>query len=526
MASYKLSFRFERQNYSQEIRVADNDRLKLKLKKLAEDKHITIAFMHTPSRKSIKIIFNDEYELNKILLHKDYFKSAGFYPTISKTLKTRRTVFCSGFDSALLQTYSKDDIRDHLEKDDWNVTGIYIMKNNRSFKIEFHTTHQATQFLEYSNTNIGGIKLHQRHKEREINTTIDQCWDCGLLYRDHTSQNCQGPQICMYCGSTTHKFYNCPIPRKLDNMTPRQKSIRYCAPCDTTGDHTSLDHSLCPKKKEIIQERIRVGREKREHDIQSDAKDINLIKKFVDMTHNETWPNLKINKQQTQLTTLITLAIIDEAFNPGLFQDKLNESCISNGVIPVKYTLEPNTAKEFIKTLSGAGGIDSIQKTQTPTMHISDYCKLQTPPLHISKYSKDQLGGKKYKSNLENFELYAGQNRQEIPVPTQTKFNLKPETSFNGTTDLNETSFDRTLNLSQYKADLSQDDAIRRYLNQKPMTESSDISDDDSHASIDSYEISKQMLYKSGTHLQITTGIKCDTKKDSFAYSDNSDCLM
>ena len=72
------------------------------------------------------------------------------------------------------------------------------------------------------------------------------------------------------------------------------------------------------------------------------------------------------------------MALIDEAFNPGVFQDKLKTQCEANGILPIKYTLEPNTAKDFVKTLSGAKDLDLTQNLQ------------------ISKYSKDQLGGKKY----------------------------------------------------------------------------------------------------------------------------------
>ena len=75
------------------------------------------------------------------------------------------------------------------------------MQNNTSFKIEFKTKHQATKFLDNTNTGIGRIKLAQDNKEREIDPTINQCWCCGILNPDHKSQNCLGPQICLKCGS-------------------------------------------------------------------------------------------------------------------------------------------------------------------------------------------------------------------------------------------------------------------------------------------------------------------------------------
>ena len=277
MTSCKLSFRFKRQNYSEEVRTADNDRLKQKLTNHLQSLEISIAHLHIPSRNLIKALFNNEEELNKVLYHKASFVSIGFLPVLSRPLKTKRTVYCSGFDPSLLQTYSKHDIQEFLENDDWKVTDIYIMNNNRSFKIEFDTTQQASDFLDHQNTNLGGIRLQPQHTFQEIDTSFDQCWGCGQLQTDHTTQDCQA-QICLYCGSSNHKFYSCTIPMKHDKMTIEHKSMLYCAPCDMTGDHTSLDHSLCPKKKKIINKRIQVCREMREDQIKTSNKDKNFIK--------------------------------------------------------------------------------------------------------------------------------------------------------------------------------------------------------------------------------------------------------
>ena len=498
MTTYRLSFRFERQDYSQDARAADNDRLKLNLRKQLEERHITVTYLHTPSRNSIKAIFDTEDELNKVLSHKESLEHVGFYPKLSKIMKTRRTVFCSGFDPTLLQTYNKDDIQDLLEKDDWVVAGIHIMNDYRSFKIEFNTIYQALQFLENSNTSIGGIKIHQRHKEKEIDTTVDQCWGCGLLQPDHKSQNCQGSKLCLYCGSLRHKFYDCVIPRKFDDMTNRHKAMRYCTPCNMTGDHTSLDHSLCPKKKEIIQERIRAGREKREDEIKSDDKDMTRIKNVIDLTLNETWPNLNLNKQQTQVTTILSMALIDEAFNPGVFQDKFNRSCESNGILPVKYTLEPNTAKEFVKTMSGARDLDSTQEFQTLTKQLSERGKSQTPSMQLSKYCRDQMGGKKYQTNLDKFNLDMEKKLGETHERTKGKIDMTPKTHrLNNTNNLNDISFGSTPDLTQCKTTITPE-TLRllkiQHMNQKQMTESLEITDDSSSTSLDD---DSGMLYKS-----------------------------
>ena len=381
-SAFKISFRYD----------FDPDNLVDKvgyLQVLLNEKHISTLRTYAPSRNSIKVLFPNEEELNKVFTCKEFFERKKFFPRILRTLKTKRTVFCSGFDTSLLETYDKNDIKDLLEKDNWGVSEIFVMNNYRSLKIEFVTIHQARTFLDDPNTSIGGIRLHNQHKVKEVNSLIDQCWGCGRLQTNHSSQNCIA-QICLYCGKQGHHFYNCVIPRNFDEMTSDHKAMRYCVPCNTTGDHTSLDHSLCPTKKEILRERIRVNRELRHDQIQSIDKDLNIFKNLIDQTFSDTQPNLTLNKQNTQMTTLITMALIEEAFTPGVFQNKLTAECEANGLLPIKYTLEPNTAKEFVKTLCGAKDLAVTQDSSTET-------------IHISKYSKDQLGGKKYLDNLAKF---------------------------------------------------------------------------------------------------------------------------
>ena len=112
------------------------------------------------------------------------------------------------------------------------------MNNGASFKIQFKSTLQATKFIGNTNTGIGGIKLMQQHKEKEIDPTIHQCWGCGILNPQHNSFNCPGPQICLKCGSLEHKFFDCRIPREYNNMTAEHLEMRYCSVCKTRGDHT------------------------------------------------------------------------------------------------------------------------------------------------------------------------------------------------------------------------------------------------------------------------------------------------
>ena len=168
---------------------------------------------------------------------------------MSMALKASRTIYCSGFDQSITFTHSNSDIQEYLEGEGWEVAGVYIMKNRKSLKIEFNTTNQATTFLSNINTSIGHVILKQENKEREIDPTIQQCWSCREINTDHSSHNCRRTPICLKCGQTDHKFFDCPIPKHYTHMKDQHRKDRYCRPCRTWGDHTSLDHTLCPTKR-------------------------------------------------------------------------------------------------------------------------------------------------------------------------------------------------------------------------------------------------------------------------------------
>ena len=259
-------------------------------------------------------------------------------------------------------------------------------------------------------------------------------------------------------------------------MTTEHKAMRHCVPCNTTGDHTSLDHSMCPKKREIIKERIRINRVKREDQIQSVDKDIHIFKDLIDQTFSNTQPTVTMNEQQTQLTTIITMALIDEAFNPGVFQNKLVTQCEANGLQPVKYSLEPNTAKNFVKTLSGSKDLNVTQNLPTETMR-------------ISKFSKDLVGGKKYTENLAKFNQTAEERLMTMPELIQGDAHLIPRrrrlSNFNAANGI---SCDSIHNLTQGQYDIHPE-GLRQFMGtnpiqrthtqdliQKKTTESSDIS--------------------------------------------------
>ena len=357
MAAYKLSMRFPRDDYNlpRAARAEEDEEIKATIMDLLGKKKIQIARMYAPSRNSVKVIFDNEVELNKVLQHKQLFLDKNITPSISMAFKASRSIFCSGFDDALLTTYDQEAIRDELVSKGWKVMGVYVMRSKKSFKIEFCSKKDAQKFLSNTKTNIGGIRILNFNKEVETDPTINQCWGCGRIEPNHSSQTCYEARshnpLCLKCGARGHKFYDCSIPKDLTDMTQRQKEKRFCIPCDQRGTHTSLDHSQCPTKREIIQKRIRAARAERTNQNKSEERDLNLIKSVIDF-QQDAWPELS-QARHIKISTIISLALMDEASNKGVFQNKLTEGCKNNGIPEIKYNLEPNTATHFFNTLAG-----------------------------------------------------------------------------------------------------------------------------------------------------------------------------
>ena len=132
----KLIFKFLRENYCRESRQESNGHVKENLQRIFNEKGITINHMYTPSNNSVKVIFPTDAEIDKVMEHEEDFKKENFEPKMSLSLKSSRTIFCTNFDAALLTTYTKNNIIDILKQQKWKVKDLYIMKSNKSFKIE------------------------------------------------------------------------------------------------------------------------------------------------------------------------------------------------------------------------------------------------------------------------------------------------------------------------------------------------------------------------------------------------------
>ena len=443
MNAKKLAFRFQRNSYSDETWITTNTQVKLEIQQLFGRQEIKKLRIYSPSRNSIKVIFPTDTELNKVFEHKNEFSLAGYTPTLSMSLKAERTVFCSGLVSSLFTTHSKEQMKSELIAKGWEVEEIYLMQSNLSIKIEMKSTAQATKFIENINTQIGGVTLQQEHKEREVDPYIQQCWKCGIINPNHNSRTCHSQQICLKCGDTKHKFYECSIPKRFEDMSERHKALRYCVPCGTTGSHSSLDHTRCPTKRKIRLDRVREIREKRQDEIKDKKRDLHLIKSVFDYSNTEAWPLPQGNTQQIKTTAIISLSLLEEYSNPGSFQNRLNQACKDNGLPEIKYSPSTNMVRDFWQAASG-----SERRTQpneppvqqlfrAPSLpHLHQKPSTQAPHAATSQYThffRDSMGGKKFvNSNIDMVSMeqpeYSESQNKKDRRPTPYKIQVRTQT--------------------------------------------------------------------------------------------------
>ena len=97
--------------------------------------------------------------------------------------------------------------------------------------------------------------------------SIDKCYKRGALDPGHTRDACPNRLCCLCCGYQGHAFFECNLN---PNISPSQyseyhKEQAYCIACQSASGHCSLNHCVCPTKKNIIRSRILGIREKGVH---------------------------------------------------------------------------------------------------------------------------------------------------------------------------------------------------------------------------------------------------------------------
>ena len=157
-----------------ERRRSGSPELQERLKESLEKFGILYDNIFEPNWNSIGIILRNTEQKTKINYKRLEFIAENFTPIFSRNDMTRRTVFCTMLDPALLNTYNETDIFDMLKNQGWKTEKVIILGNRRSFKIIMMEKQQAEQYIS-EDTAIGGIRIKQESKGIETDTFIKQC---------------------------------------------------------------------------------------------------------------------------------------------------------------------------------------------------------------------------------------------------------------------------------------------------------------------------------------------------------------
>ena len=160
-----------------------------------------------PFTQICQVLLSSESVIEKIFEHNEHFNNNGFQPNLPMQLRTARTVFCYGFDTSLLGACDNETIKQALTDASWDVTSVYILQSKRSMKIEFNSRLAANKFLETNSVNVCGIRIEKHQMEPEVDPSIDQCYNCGILEPGHNCEQCPHPPCCMRCGYQGHLFF-------------------------------------------------------------------------------------------------------------------------------------------------------------------------------------------------------------------------------------------------------------------------------------------------------------------------------
>ena len=350
----KLSIKIDPEIYPSVDYRSNVDRtttIKTNLTTIFDNISVQTARFFQPSRETIKVSIANEKDIEKVFSNITKFTEKGFEPRLTMALRASFTIFITGYDISLTQTYNADDIKKELIDQGWKVENVFILKSKKAFKVQLKNRDEVNKFLNTDTIPIGGIQLTKKQIDKEVNPVIPQCWKCGRIQAGHHSDNCPNTQICLKCNSTQHQFPECPIPKDVNEMTTQHKERRFCVPCNNSGNHTSLDHRACPTKRRMVQDRIKESRKLRDEEDEKLEEEKKTFQKAFEYISNEypLLPNT-VNKNTT-VATITTLALLDEAINPGTFQENFNKACDDNNIGRVIYQPNPRTAKAVFQAI-------------------------------------------------------------------------------------------------------------------------------------------------------------------------------
>ena len=308
----------------------------------------------------IKLTLYDEEQVEVLLMNSERLSMKGLKLELSAVAKNERTAVVSGEAADLLCRRQTTWITEDLERGGLKPREISLADNRSIVRIGFNTRADTQKFLR-DWTYIGDIALTQGTKEKGIYIPMNNCGECGKFNPDHNERECRGRKICVRCGATGHKHWDCPLPLREETMTPRDRDRRYCGHCVSFTDHTTFQNNKCPGKKRYKKDKENEVRRARRQLEQEKEEEERRMKRIIELAQEggTQWTSAGSEVEiPTVNMTLLMMAIFEDAVDEGVFEERLAASYLENGLKPVKYTLREGFSRKFMKLITRHDQVD------------------------------------------------------------------------------------------------------------------------------------------------------------------------
>ena len=266
------------------------------------------------TREAFLLITNGT-EAEKVLKDemRQYYLSKGLEVQVPPEYSALKTLMVKGVGWGVFHK-SEQEITEHVESvyPNWKLENIIKIPNNETLmKIVCKSPRVADEIVEKGIT-IFSQRFDGRSLEREVYINVSPCMRCYKY--DHFTKKCKAPEsyvICSECARTGHRFHQCNSQQKK------------CINCGQ--NHRTLAYK-CPKRKEVIKQKVK---EKKEKDQKIPEGD---VRKAVERQIREDLPENYL----VIVSSAIALAEIREKECPGTYQYIMDEMYRANGLPTVK----------------------------------------------------------------------------------------------------------------------------------------------------------------------------------------------
>ena len=299
--------------------------------------------------------------------------------------QANRTIVLRNIDS-IITTIDSDELKEDLEqRNDWLKVQevIKIPTAPKILKIRTENA-EMVRAAEEKGILIYNMSVPPSSISRDTFVRLDVCFRCYSFH--HKTNDCPTPNvvICSECADNTHTYRNC------------NNNWKRCINCQ--GDHRTLS-AKCPKRKELIQERAKIIRERS----RSRSRGRNITYAQAAASNNQQQvplnPQLFNREDYVKIVSSIVYAHTIEAVVPGTFHQNVEKMYKLNGLPAVKFpdyvpppNIEPNRVEEEIRKMRDETELQETIEMETIITERAKRARSITSPAETEQRPKQRKG--------------------------------------------------------------------------------------------------------------------------------------